>query len=81
MLFTKNCHAHAYKFLFTFSIRMLEARSLSYVDGPVPIPADNSFLLQNVKRIQICDTGMAIHLNWEVFLLVLYYSWHPYSEC
>ncbi|OEL27236.1 Pachytene checkpoint protein 2-like protein [Dichanthelium oligosanthes] len=36
--------------------RMLEARSLSYVDGPVPIPADNSFLLENVKRIQICDT-------------------------
>uniref|UniRef100_A0A0D9ZM56 Pachytene checkpoint protein 2 homolog n=1 Tax=Oryza glumipatula TaxID=40148 RepID=A0A0D9ZM56_9ORYZ len=38
--------------------RMLEARSLSYVDGPVPIPNDDPFLLANVKRIQICDTGM-----------------------
>ncbi len=37
---------------------MLEARSLSYVDGPVPIPNDDPFLLANVKRIQICDTGM-----------------------
>ncbi|RLM75000.1 hypothetical protein C2845_PM15G11860 [Panicum miliaceum] len=46
--------------------RMLEARSLSYVDGPVPIPADNSFLIENVKRIQICDTGMVICLGWEV---------------
>jgi hypothetical protein len=51
---------------------MLEARSLSYVDGPVPIPADNSFLIENVKKIQICDTGMVIRLGWGVFLLVLY---------
>jgi len=67
-------------FLLDHSIRMLEARSLSYVDGPVPIPADNSFLIENVKRIQICDTGMVILLGWEVFLLVLYYSWHPCFE-
>lgn len=50
---------------------MLEARSLSYVDGPVPIPADNSFLLENVKRIRISDTGMVIQLGWELWLLVL----------
>nr|CAB3487389.1 unnamed protein product [Digitaria exilis] len=59
--------AHAYRFL----IRMLEARSLSYVDGPVPIPADNSFLLENVKRIQICDTefdGLWESLLYEVGL-------------
>ncbi|KAG2566921.1 pachytene checkpoint protein 2 homolog isoform X1 [Panicum virgatum] len=51
--------------------RMLEARSLSYVDGPVPIPADNSFLIENVKRIQICDTDEWVEnhkvlLFWQV---------------
>ncbi|RCV34125.1 hypothetical protein SETIT_7G138000v2 [Setaria italica] len=51
--------------------RMLEARSLSYVDGPVPIPADNSYLLENVKRIQICDTDEWVEnhkvlLFWQV---------------
>ncbi|XP_020107384.1 pachytene checkpoint protein 2 homolog [Ananas comosus] len=35
---------------------MLEKRSLSYVDGPVPVPVDDCFLLENVQRIQICDT-------------------------
>jgi hypothetical protein len=45
---------------------MLETRSLSYVDGPISVPADNLYLLQNVKRIQICDTGMMIHLGLEV---------------
>ncbi|WVZ86133.1 hypothetical protein U9M48_032966 [Paspalum notatum var. saurae] len=51
--------------------RMLEARSLSYVDGPVPIPADNSFLCENVKRIRICDTDEWVEnhkvlLFWQV---------------
>uniref|UniRef100_J3LYX1 Pachytene checkpoint protein 2 homolog n=1 Tax=Oryza brachyantha TaxID=4533 RepID=J3LYX1_ORYBR len=51
--------------------RMLEARSLSYVDGPVPIPNDDNFLLANVKRIQICDTDEWIEnhkvlLFWQV---------------
>jgi len=51
--------------------RMLETRSLSYVDGPVSIPADNPFLLKNVKRIQICDTDEWIEnhkvlLFWQV---------------
>ncbi|GJY99857.1 glyoxylate/succinic semialdehyde reductase 2, chloroplastic, partial [Tanacetum coccineum] len=32
--------------------RMLESRNLSYVDGPL----DDSFLLDNVQRICICDT-------------------------
>ncbi|CAD6263333.1 unnamed protein product [Miscanthus lutarioriparius] len=51
--------------------QMLEARCLSYVDGPVPIPADNSFLLENVKRIRICDTdewaeNRKVLLFWQV---------------
>ncbi|XP_047064101.1 pachytene checkpoint protein 2 homolog [Lolium rigidum] len=51
--------------------RMLETRSLSYVDGPVSIPADNHFLLKHVKRIQICDTDEWIEnhkvlLFWQV---------------
>lgn len=51
--------------------RMLETRSLSYVDGPVSIPADNPFLLKNVRRIQICDTEEWIEnhkvlLFWQV---------------
>ncbi|KAK9278699.1 hypothetical protein L1049_028274 [Liquidambar formosana] len=37
--------------------RMLETRSLSYIDGPVPVPLDDPFLLENVERIRICDTG------------------------
>jgi hypothetical protein len=50
---------------------MLEARSLSYVDGPVPIPNDDPFLLANVKRIQICDTdewteNHKVLLFWQV---------------
>lgn len=36
---------------------MLEKRSMSYSDGPVPVPVDDTFLHENVKRIFICDTG------------------------
>ncbi|KAF3793638.1 Pachytene checkpoint protein [Nymphaea thermarum] len=36
--------------------RMLEKRSLSYSDGPIPVPVDDIFLAQNVQRICICDT-------------------------
>ncbi|KAL6182505.1 hypothetical protein ACLB2K_043924 [Fragaria x ananassa] len=36
--------------------RMLEKRSLSYTDGPVPVPPDDLFLTENVERICICDT-------------------------
>ncbi|KAI8024428.1 hypothetical protein LOK49_LG03G03059 [Camellia lanceoleosa] len=35
---------------------MLEKRSLSYIDGPVPVPLDDSFLVENVQRICVCDT-------------------------
>ncbi|KAM7273733.1 hypothetical protein ACFE04_028397 [Oxalis oulophora] len=36
--------------------RMLEKRSLSYADGPIPVPIDDPFLLDNIERICICDT-------------------------
>lgn len=38
--------------------RMLEKRSMSYVDGLVLIPADDLFLVENVQSICICDTGI-----------------------
>ncbi|XLS62125.1 hypothetical protein HN51_016353 [Arachis hypogaea] len=36
---------------------MLEKRSLSYCDGPIPLPMDEPFLADNVHRICICETG------------------------
>lgn len=44
--------------------RMLETRSLSYTDGPVPVPADDPFLIENVQRICICDTGVFLSEAW-----------------
>lgn len=35
---------------------MLEKRCLSYADGPIPVPSDDLFLVENVQRIHICDT-------------------------
>ncbi|XVF08426.1 hypothetical protein REPUB_Repub07fG0002700 [Reevesia pubescens] len=51
--------------------QMLENRSLSYVDGPVPVPIDDPFLMENVHRIRICDTdewvkNHDILLFWQV---------------
>ncbi|XWS47647.1 hypothetical protein CRYUN_Cryun13aG0002100 [Craigia yunnanensis] len=51
--------------------QMLEKRSLSYVDGPVPVPIDDPFLMENVHRIRICDTdewvkNHDILLFWQV---------------
>ncbi|KAF4364300.1 hypothetical protein G4B88_028420 [Cannabis sativa] len=43
--------------------KMLEKRSLSYVDGPIPVPLDNNFLTDNVERIQICDTDEWVQNN------------------
>ncbi|KAF4350335.1 hypothetical protein F8388_010891 [Cannabis sativa] len=43
--------------------KMLEKRSLSYVDGPIPVPLDNKFLTDNVERIQICDTDEWVQNN------------------
>ncbi|MED6170377.1 nucleolar component of the pachytene checkpoint [Stylosanthes scabra] len=51
--------------------RMLEKRSLSYCDGPIPLPMDETFLIDNVERICICDTDEGMHndnvlLFWQV---------------
>ncbi|PKU81647.1 pachytene checkpoint protein 2 homolog isoform X1 [Dendrobium catenatum] len=51
--------------------RMFEKRNLSYYDGPVPVPTDDSFLTENVERICICDTdewveNHKILLFWQV---------------
>ncbi|KAL6281040.1 hypothetical protein ACE6H2_017921 [Prunus campanulata] len=47
--------------------RMLEKRSLSYTDGPVPVPPDDQFLTENVQRICICDTDEWVQ-NHEILL-------------
>ncbi|XP_062169002.1 pachytene checkpoint protein 2 homolog isoform X2 [Alnus glutinosa] len=47
--------------------RMLENRSLSYVDGPISVPLDDPFLTENVERIFIGDTDEWVW-NHEVLL-------------
>lgn len=42
---------------------MFEKSSLSYVDGLVPVPDEDPFLLENVQRICICDTGTLSQLK------------------
>ncbi|KAK1294475.1 hypothetical protein QJS10_CPA16g00412 [Acorus calamus] len=61
--------------------RMLEKRCLSFTDGPVPIPLDDSFLMENVKRIHICGTDELVSnhgvlLFWQVRPVV-----HVYQLC
>ncbi|KAJ6869078.1 pachytene checkpoint protein 2 [Populus alba x Populus x berolinensis] len=51
--------------------RMLEKRSLSYADGPIPVPIDDQFLFENVQRISVCDTDEWVNnhdilLFWQV---------------
>ncbi|XP_010248666.1 PREDICTED: pachytene checkpoint protein 2 homolog [Nelumbo nucifera] len=51
--------------------RMLEKRSLSYTDGPVPVPDGDPFIQENVQRICICDTDESVQnhgilLFWQV---------------
>ncbi|KAK2663656.1 hypothetical protein Ddye_002230 [Dipteronia dyeriana] len=51
--------------------RMLEKRSLSYVDGPILVPIDDPFLVENVHRICVCDTDEWVNnhdilLFWQV---------------
>ncbi|KAJ6970612.1 pachytene checkpoint protein 2 [Populus alba x Populus x berolinensis] len=51
--------------------RMLEKRSLSYADGPIPVPIDDQFLFENVQRISVCDSdewvsNHDILLFWQV---------------
>lgn len=30
---------------------------MSYADGPIPVPPDDTFLVDNVQGICICDSG------------------------
>ncbi|KAF3437532.1 hypothetical protein FNV43_RR20286 [Rhamnella rubrinervis] len=51
--------------------RMLEKRSLTYIDGPIPVPIDDPILQENVQRIHICDTDEWVQnrdvlLFWQV---------------
>ncbi|XP_047332454.1 pachytene checkpoint protein 2 homolog [Impatiens glandulifera] len=51
--------------------RMLDTRSMSYVDGPIPVPVDDEFLINNVQKICICDTdewveNHGVLLFWQV---------------
>ncbi|XP_028097787.1 pachytene checkpoint protein 2 homolog [Camellia sinensis] len=60
-----------FKILILLLYRMLEKRSLSYIDGPVPVPLDDSFLVENVQRICVCDTDEWVEnhdilLFWQV---------------
>ena len=49
---------------------MLEKRSLSYIDGPIPVPIDDPILQENVHRIHICDTGMlSLSMNPQFYFL------------
>ncbi|KAH0775367.1 hypothetical protein KY290_012504 [Solanum tuberosum] len=51
--------------------RMLEKRSMTYVDGPIPVPIDDLFLAENVQHICVCDTDVWLEnrdilLFWQV---------------
>lgn len=49
---------------------MLEKRSLSYADGPIPVPIDDLLLQENVQRIHVCDTGMCyLYMNPHFYFL------------
>lgn len=49
---------------------MLEKRSLSYIDGPIVIPPDDQFLVDNVQKICVCDTGNIVLLKVPSFIIV-----------
>lgn len=36
---------------------------MSYEDGPIPVPTDDTFLVENVQRISICDSGSLTFLS------------------
>ncbi|KAF2293267.1 hypothetical protein GH714_040636 [Hevea brasiliensis] len=66
--------------------RMLEKRSLSYIDGPIPVPVDDPFIAQNVQRICICDTdewakSHEILLFWQVKPFVHVYQLSEEGPC
>ncbi|KAJ7956166.1 Pachytene checkpoint protein 2-like protein [Quillaja saponaria] len=65
--------------------RMLEKRSLSYTDGPIPVPFDDVFLVENVQRICICDTDEVqnhnILLFWQVKPIVHVFQLSEEGPC
>lgn len=66
--------------------RMLENRNMSYVDGPIPVPLDDSFLLENVQRISVCDTGEWLEnhdvlLFWQVKPIVHVFQLSEEGPC
>ncbi|KAH9776412.1 Pachytene checkpoint protein 2-like [Citrus sinensis] len=66
--------------------RMLEKRSLSYVDGPIPIPIDDPFLVENVQRICVSDTdewvkNHDILLFWQVKPVVQVFQLSEEGPC
>ncbi|KAG4207296.1 hypothetical protein ERO13_A03G057200v2 [Gossypium hirsutum] len=66
--------------------QMLEKRSLSYVDGPIPVPNDDPFLMENVHRIRICDTdewvkNHDILLFWQVKPIVHVFQLSEEGPC
>lgn len=66
--------------------RMLEKRSLTYMDGPIPLTeGDDPFLLENIQSICICDTenegildvqrsNNIVLLFWQVILNIFVYQ-------
>ncbi|KAI4343704.1 hypothetical protein L6164_011021 [Bauhinia variegata] len=66
--------------------RMLEKRSLSYNDGPIPVPLDDAFLAENVQRISICDTdewanNHNVLLFWQVKPVVQVFQLSEEGPC
>ncbi|XP_031278743.1 pachytene checkpoint protein 2 homolog [Pistacia vera] len=66
--------------------RMLEKRSLSYIDGPIPVPVDDPFLMENVQRICVCDTdewvkNHDILLFWQVKPIVHVFQLSEEGPC
>lgn len=66
--------------------RMLENRSLSYMDGPVPIPIDETFLQENIQRICTCDTDEWVQnhdilLFWQVKPIVHVFQLNEEGPC
>ncbi|XP_021762834.1 pachytene checkpoint protein 2 homolog [Chenopodium quinoa] len=66
--------------------RMLETRSLSYSNGPVPLPDNDQYLLENVQSICVCDTDEWVKngevlLFWQVKPLVHVYQLSEEGPC
>ncbi|KAG8378779.1 hypothetical protein BUALT_Bualt07G0020500 [Buddleja alternifolia] len=66
--------------------RMLEKRSMSYADGPIPVPLDDSFLVDNVQRICICDSDVWVEkheilLFWQVKPVVQVFQLSEEGPC